>query len=152
MRYALGGLLFGGFVVFVTPTELAVVISMADGSGDPAGLLCFGVGAAVLFGVPGYFAFPHERRLQAAAWLSLACLGYGLVIFGALTVAKMYPQFLHTPGNREFVQKLTIHYERLAAISLLQFAAWAALFRKRRPRVRKLADAEPIVAPDRRPH
>ena len=150
MRYILGVLLFAGFVVFVTPTELAVVISMADGSGDPAGLLCFGFGAALVFGVPGYFVFPHQRRLQAVGWLALACMGYSLLIFGAFTLVKVIPQFL-TPDNREFVQAATVHYDRLVVITVLQFAVWATLFRKRRGswEVGAARSAEPGAAPDR---
>lgn len=132
LRYVLGVLLFGGLVVFVTPTELAVVLSQADRSGDPGGLLSFGLTCATVLGLPGYFAFPYRRRFQAVAWLALACMGYSLLLFGALTLLKAEPRLVSSPGGREFIQGVTIHYDRLLAITAVQFAVWAALVRKSR--------------------
>lgn len=132
LRYVLGVLLFGGFVVFVTPTELAVVVSQAERSGDPGGLMGFGLTCATVLGLPGYFAFPFRRRLQAVAWLALACMGYSLLIFGFLSVIKAEPRLVSSPDGREFVQGMTVHYDRLAAISTVQFVAWATLFRRKR--------------------
>jgi hypothetical protein len=131
LRYALGALLFGGFVVFVTPTELAVIVSQAERSGDPGGLMGFGLTCAAVLGLPGYFAFPF-RRLQAVAWLSLACMGYSLLIFGFLSVIKAEPRLVSSPDGREFIRGVTVHYDRLAAISAVQFVAWGALFRRKR--------------------
>ncbi|QJX00287.1 hypothetical protein [Frigoriglobus tundricola] len=125
MRYVIGVLFFGGFVVFVTPAEMAVVVSTSDGSGDPLGLLGFGLTCAIIFGAPGYFAFPYRRRFQAVGWLALACMGYGTILFGMLALLKRTPAILTSPDSRSFVEKLTIHYGILAAITLAEFATWA---------------------------
>jgi hypothetical protein len=129
--------------VFVTPAEMGVVVSTSDGSGDPGGLLCFGLTCAAIFGLPGCLSFPYQRRLQAVAWLALACAAYSLLIFGILTTSKLNPQMLSSPAGRDFVQKLTIHYDRLAAITIIQLAVWATLFRRKRGDSELPAAAEP---------
>ena len=131
LRYVIGVLLFGGFVVFVTPTELAIAISYAT-PGDPGGLMGFGMTCGAVLGLPGYFVFPYRRRFQAVAWLSLACMGYSLLLFGIISLMKMNPDILSSPDGREFVRGATIHYDRLAAITAVQLVAWAALFRRKR--------------------
>jgi hypothetical protein len=128
VRYVIGVLLFGGFVVFVTPSELAVVITTTK-PGDPEGLLKFGLICGAVFGLPGYFVFPYQRRLQAVAWLSLACMIYSLLLFGILTLLKQNPEMISSPESRDFVTSLTIHYDRLAAITAIQLIVWGVLFR-----------------------
>ena len=132
LRYVLGVLLFGGFVVFVTPTELAVVLSLEGRPGDPGGLMGFGITCVVLLlGLPGYFLFPSRRRLQAVGWLSLACMGYSLMIFGLLHIGMTKPGLSSSPETRDFLQRATIRFDRLAAISAVQLAVWALLFRRK---------------------
>jgi hypothetical protein len=131
LRYVIGVTLFIGFVVFVTPTELAILITPAK-PGDPVGLAQFGVTCAAFLGPPGYFLFPYRRRFQAVAWLSLACMCYSLALFGLLTFMQMNLEMITSPDGREFIRGMTIHHDRLAVITALQLAVWALLFRKKR--------------------
>ena len=132
LRYVLGVLLFGAFVVFVTPAELAVVLSVEGRPGNPGGLMGFGMTCAAVLGLPGYFVFPSRRRLQAVGWLSLACMGYSLMLFGVLYIGMTMPALSSSPGTGEFLQRATIHFDRLAALTVIQLAVWALLFRRRR--------------------
>lgn len=132
MRYVVGTLLFGLFLVFATPSTLVLFMRASDGTGDPAGLLTFGVVSALIFGVPGFLAFPRARRLQAVAWLSLACMGYTMMVTAVLSFAKANPAVLRASETRAFMDGVSFRWGALLLVLLAELVIWAALFRRKR--------------------
>lgn len=132
MRIVLGVLLFGGFVMFVTPVTVVGMLSSADAPKDLTGLVNFGLGAALVFGIPGYFAFPWERRLQAVAWLAAACLAYGGFLVGVLSFIQANPAIMSDPGARTFFGRTHFRLGPLAVIAAVLVAIFLALFRRNR--------------------
>ncbi|MCM2315747.1 MAG: hypothetical protein NDJ92_11425 [Thermoanaerobaculia bacterium] len=134
MRFLFGVLLFGGFAIFVTPVLIVGMLLTAASPGNAMGFVKFGVGAAVIFGIPGYFTFPYERRLQAVAWLALACLAYGGFLVAVLTLLGASPALFTDPGARSFYENLHFDYGSFAIVSIVQIATFICLFRRRRVR------------------
>lgn len=132
MRFVLGVLLFGGFAIFVTPVVVVAMIAPADGSGNLMALARFAIGSALVFGIPGYFAFPFERRLQAVAFLALACLGYGSFLVGVLSLLKTSPAILPDPEARAFFEGMHFRYGVFAAFAIVAASVFLALFRRER--------------------
>jgi magnesium-transporting ATPase (P-type) len=132
MRFLFGVLLFGGFAIFVTPVLIVGMLSTSHAPGNTLSLLKFGLGAAVLFGIPGYFTFPDERRLQAVAWLALACLAYGGLLVAVLSFIGANPALLTDPRARSFYENAHFNYGLLAIVSIAQIALFVSLFRRKR--------------------
>lgn len=132
MRYLLGILLFGGFAMFVTPVTIVGMLASTEAPRHVMSLVSFGLGAAVIFGIPGYFAFPWERRLQAVAWLALACLAYGSFLVAALSLMKAVPALFSDPGARAFYEGMRFRYGYFAAVAIVEVAIFLALFRRER--------------------
>lgn len=134
MRYLFGLLLFGGLAIFVTPVTIVGMLSSTDSPRSVMGLVNFGLGAALVLGIPGYFAFPYEKRLQAVAWLALACLAYGSFLVAVLSFIRANPVILGDPGARAFYEKTHFHYDYFALVAIMQLAIFLALFRRQRVR------------------
>lgn len=128
---ALGVLIFSGFVVFARLTPLAFCLSMADGSGDPVGLIGFGLAAGSVLGVPGHFAIPYRRRYQALGWLAFASMVYLPVAISIVTLAKRAPIPV-SPENRESLNQLTVHYGWVGVTMVVEAGMWVFLFRRDR--------------------
>jgi len=132
LRYILGLVLFLGFVVFVTPATVVWTFASTEVQGNPGSALRFGFGAAALLGLPGYFAFPAERRLQALAWLSLACLAYGTFIVMMFSLIHANPDILSSQDARSFARNTHVRFGYFLLIAAAEAAIFLALFKRRR--------------------
>jgi hypothetical protein len=86
----------------------------------------------LLFGIPGFFAFPYERRVQAVGWLAFAAMVYLLLLLAFIALMKYVTWFPLSAGNRVFLSKVNLRYGLIAVTVAVLSAAWLLLFHKRR--------------------